>query len=127
MRKLNTAFLKDMGLATGAAGAAMLWDEIAGAAVIDATARDGKVSPMDMLLQMVIGWGPLAFAATRPPGNYFWPAFGGAIAFNRIDNLMIALGQPALTPLGPIRPGETLETARARIAVDGFGRLFPDR
>ena len=117
MRKLNMAFLKDMGSVTGAAGAAMLWDEIAGAAVIDATARDGKITLMDMLLQMAVGWGPLVFAATRPTGNYFWPAFGGAIALNRIDNIMIALGQPALTPLGPIRPGETLKAASARIGA----------
>ena len=119
MRKLNKSYLKNYGKAAGAASLAFLYEEIAGAAVVKATAQDNKISPFDVGMQLFVGWGPIALAAhqmaTRPGGSYFWSSFGGAMMFNRIDNLGVALGMPALTPFGAVMPGETLAQAQIRL------------
>lgn len=120
MRKLNMKFAKDLGASGGAAGLAFLYEEIAGAAVVNATGRDGKISPFDFALQILVGWGPIVLAAHQSAkGSHFWTSFGGAVMFNRIDNLAIALGQPALTHMGAVLPGETIVQAQRRIAGAG--------
>lgn len=119
MRRLNTSYLKDYGASVGASSLAYLYEEIAGAAVVNATAQDGKLSAFDIALQILVGWGPIALAAHQSAqgrGSYFWNSFGGAVMFNRIDNLAVnVFGQPALTPYGAILPGETLAQARIRL------------
>ncbi len=114
-RKLNLQFAKDIGKAGGAAGLAVLTEELAVSAIVGATVDDGKVGAFDIAVQIVVGWAPLVFAATRPPGSAFWNAFGGAVACNRVDNLMVALGQRALTPVGAVRAGETIDSAQRRL------------
>lgn len=112
-RKMNMAFLKDMGKVGAGTAAAFLYEEIAGSAVVDATARDGKFSPFDVALQLLVGWGPFVLASTQ--GGAFWTAFAGATAYNRVDNIVVALGGRARTPLGVIVPGETMNQAHARL------------
>lgn len=118
-RRLNLRFAKDMGAIGAAAGLAMLYEQIAGKAVVDATARDGRISPFDFALQMATGWAPLILAATQShKAAMFWPAFAGAVMCDRVDHIMIAFGQKALTPYGPIQAGETLEMARRRLGPE---------
>lgn len=112
-RKLNMAFLKDMGKLGGGTFAAFMYEEIAGAAVVDATARDGRFSPFDIALQLAVGWGPFVLASYQ--GGPFWTAFAGATAYNRVDNLVVALGGRASTVFGPIAPGETQAQTQARL------------
>lgn len=112
-RKLNMAFMKDMGKVGAGTFAAYLYEEIAGAAVVEATARDGRFSPFDVALQLMVGWGPFVLASTQ--GGAFWNSFAGATAYNRVDNIVVALGGRANTPLGVIAPGETMSQAQARL------------
>lgn len=113
MRKMNMAFLADMGKVGAGTAAAFLYEEIAGSAVVDATARDGHFSPFDVALQLLVGWGPFVLASTQ--GGPFWTSFAGATAYNRVDNIVVALGGKARTPLGVIAPGETMSQAQARL------------
>lgn len=113
-RRMNMAFVKDLGKAGAGTAAAYLYEEIAGAAVVDATARDGRFSPFDVALQLLVGWGPFALASVQ--GGAFWHAFAGATAYNRVDNIVVALGGRARTPLGVVAPGETMDEAHARLS-----------
>jgi len=113
-------FARDMGKSGGAAGLAFLYEEIVSDNVVNATGRDGKISPFDLVLQVLVGWGPIVLAAHQSAkGSHFWTSFGGAVMFNRIDNIAIALGQPALTRMGAVLPGETIAQAQSRIAGGG--------
>jgi hypothetical protein len=113
-RKLNMKFVQDMGKAGAGTFAAYLYEEIAGAAVVQATAQDGRFSPFDVLLQLAVGWGPFVVASMQG-GGAFWNAAAGAVAYNRVDNIVVALGGKAVTPFGVIAPGETMAQAQARI------------
>lgn len=114
-RKLNMAFAADFAKIGGASALSYLYEEIAGQAVVDATAGDGRFSPFDIALQLMVGWGPFVLASYQ--GGPFWAAFAGATAFNRIDNIVYALGGRSITHVGPGLPGETLEQTRARIGA----------
>lgn len=118
-RKLNLDFLMDVSKHGSGAALAFLYEEIAGAAVVNATAQDNKISPFDFAMQMLVGWGPLVFAAYYP--GQFTASFAGATIFNRIDNLAVTgFGARAQSPMGPIMKGETLLQAQARMgAVTG--------
>lgn len=112
-RRLNMAFARDMATSAGASFGAYLYEEIAGSAVVEATAQDGRFSPFDIALQLAVGWGPFILAAHQ--GGHFWASFAGAIAFNRVDNVVVALGGRAATPVGLIRRGETMTEAESRM------------
>lgn len=113
MRKLNLSYFKGLGAVGAGSGLAFLYEEIAGAAVVDATARDNKMSGFDVLLQIVTGVGPLAVAGHF--GGSFWAGFAGAMIHNRIDNVATVLGARALSPMGVVRKGETMAEAVARL------------
>lgn len=116
MRKLDLNFLADMTKTTGAVSAAYLYEEIASNAVVDATARDGKFSLFDIALQMGVGWLPFVLASMNG-GGPFWASFAGAVAFNRIDNIVYALGGRPLTHTGVALPGETMAEVTARVGA----------
>lgn len=112
MKKLNMAFVKDLGKHAGGSAAAFLYEEIMGDAVVRATAADRRFSPFDIVLQAAVGIGPLVVSGHL--AGPFWASFAGAIMYNRIDNVAIMLGQRAQTPMGAVMPGETLQEALAR-------------
>jgi len=114
MRKLNMKFAADMAKTGGGASLAYLYEEIAGQAVVEATAKDGRLSLFDIALQLAIGWGPFVLASQQG-GGPFWASWAGAIAFNRIDNMVYALGGRPVTHTGPAFPGESLAEARSRL------------
>lgn len=116
MNKLNLRFLGDFAKTTGACGAAYLYEEIAAGAVVDATARDGRYSPFDIVLQLGVGWLPFIVASYNQ-GGPFWASFAGAVAFNRIDNLVYGLGGKPLTHTGPAFPGESMADVQRRLGI----------
>ena len=114
MRKLNMKFLGDMTKSTGGVSAAYLYEELMAQAVVDATARDQKLSLFDIALQIGVGWAPFVLASYQG-GGPFWASFAGGCMFNRIDNLRYALGGKPITHTGPALPGESMADVQARL------------
>lgn len=119
MKKLNLGFVQDLALMGTGAGAAYLYDELMADAVVKVTMQDNELSVSDVVLQMLVGWGPfVAASALGGTTSAFWSSFAGAVAFNRIDALAVTLfGQAAQSPVGPVQRGETLDKAARRLGL----------
>lgn len=113
MRKLNMAFVGDMGKAGAASALAYAYEDVAIEALMQKMLASPELPlPVKFVASFLAGWAPVAVATAY--GGPFWAAFGGAIASNRFDNLMVAFGQPALTAVGSVQRGETLAHAQMR-------------
>lgn len=111
---------------TAAAGASLayLYERQVAERVIDATVDDtGKVkNAAGAALQIVTGWAPFAVATAVADSNAFWPWFAGGCAFSRVNHLAVMLfGAKSAVAYGPLRRGETLDAAVARLG--GYSRV----
>lgn len=93
-------FLKDMGKTATATALAFGYEEFVGSQIVKHTLLDRRLSAPEVLLNLLIGWAPIFGAVGMArEGDVFWPAFAGAVFYNRCDNLGTAFG---LTPTTPI-------------------------
>lgn len=99
-RKLNMSFVRDMTKAATAASLAFGYEEFVASQIVRKTLLDQRISAPEFLLNFLVGWAPLAGAAAmHREGDTFWPAFAGAVAYNRADNLGAAFGLTPTTPM----------------------------
>lgn len=112
-RRLNMGFVGNMGKAGAASALAYAYEDVAVEAIMHKLMTSDAPLPVKLVSSLLTGWVPLVIATHY--GGPFWAAFAGAVASNRIDNLMVAFGQPALTSVGPIQRGETLAHAQQRL------------
>lgn len=84
--KLN---LLGLSKAVSGAGVAYMYEEMAAKAVVQATTLDGRISPFDWTLQMLVGWAPFVIASMNP--GPFTSSMAGGIAYHRVENLVNAL------------------------------------
>lgn len=92
MRKLNMKTVLGHGKMMGGAAGAYAYEQMAEQVVMaTVNPETGIPTPVGIVMQMVVGWGPFVLAAQYPsPAS---SAFAGAIAYNRIARLMETLGQ----------------------------------
>lgn len=116
----------DAGKAGGGALAAVAYENLIAQGVVEATTRDAHLSPLDFLLVMTVGWGPMLGAAYM--GGPFWASFAGGITYNRIDNIVKAMGiaekQEARRAEWRARYRAQIERSRQRPIVMPGGRVW---
>lgn len=94
MRKLNMAFVKDMGKSGSGALVAYFYNEFAGPSIVTATTRVDNngiahVTPLGVVAQVITGFAP--FVIGSHVGGPFWASFAGAVVYKRLDNINLVL------------------------------------